>query len=119
VRYEHLSIISTFGLEEAVYTFAVYFSAFTILSVLIMKARFRKKMMIVSDKPAEVTAVLETELNRNVTAAPSALAGDERPQLICHIYRLEQRKVMDLVRDTDPDARVSITAEEAVNPRFR
>jgi uncharacterized membrane-anchored protein YitT (DUF2179 family) len=119
VRYEHLSIISTFGLEEAVYTFAIYFLAFTVLSVLVMKARFRKKVMIVSDKPAEVAAVLETELDRHVTEAPAVVDGDDRPQLICHIYRLEERKVMDLVRETDPDAVVSIITEETTSPRYR
>ncbi|MEI8377746.1 MAG: YitT family protein [bacterium] len=99
-----------FDWDHAMYSILAYFVIFKTIDVVLEGFDDSKAMLIVSDKPDEIAAIIMHELGRGVTFlhGQGAYSGIDRKIIYCIINRLEISKIRDVVVEHDSNAFITI-----------
>ena len=99
-----------FDWDKAMYSILAYFVIFKTIDVVVEGFDDSKAMLIVSDKPDEIAAIIMHELGRGVTFlhGQGAYSGIDRKIIYCIINRLEISKIRDVVVEHDENAFITI-----------
>lgn len=102
--------IGFFGLDKAIETLAaMYISAYTIKFIL-EGVNYKRTVLIITDKPVEVSEVINLSLHRGCTIleGKGAYTGQTRSILYAIISITQVAKMKMLLRHIDPDAFVNV-----------
>lgn len=99
-----------FDWDKAMYSILAFFVIFKTIDVVVEGFDDSKAMLIVSDKPDEIAAIIMHELGRGVTFlhGQGAYSGIDRKIIYCIINRLEISKIRDVVVEHDENAFITI-----------
>ena len=99
-----------FGWQIALYAFLVLFINGLASDYTLEGASSTRTVMIVTNAPHEISAMLMEQLHRGVTywEVTGGYTGDTRYLVLCTIYRPQVNRVKRLVADTDPSAFLTI-----------
>lgn len=100
-----------FGLESALYSVTTYYIAKVVIDVVQVGLESSKSVRIVSSCPREIGQAIQERLGRGVTYIHGTGGfSDESVEIInCIITRMEENKVLTIIREYDPNAFVIIT----------
>lgn len=100
-----------YGLESALYSAATYYIAKVMIDVIQVGLESSKSVQIISKNTREIGQALQDRLGRGVTYTPGTGGfSDEPVELIhCIITRMEENKVLTIVKEHDPHAFIVIT----------
>lgn len=100
-----------FGLESALYSMTTYYIAKIVIDVVQVGLESSKSVRIVAKHPREIGQAIQERLGRGVTYINGTGGFSNEPIEIinCIITRMEENKVLTIVREYDPDAFVTIT----------
>lgn len=111
-----------FSWDKAMYSLVAYFIAFKVMDTVIEGLDESKAVMIVSDKPDDITETLMARLGRGVTVlhGEGGYTKERKDVLYCVITRLEMAKLKSIVDEIDEDAFVTINdVHEVMGGRFK
>ncbi|MDQ7092256.1 YitT family protein [Desulfosporosinus sp. PR] len=99
-----------FGWNRAMYSLIAYFIAFKVIDLTIQGLDESKAVMIVSEKPDEISEALQARLGRGVTflEGRGGYSGEAKGVLYSVITRLEIAKLKAIIDEIDEDAFVTI-----------
>jgi uncharacterized membrane-anchored protein YitT (DUF2179 family) len=99
------------SIELALYGFLNLYLATRTIDLVIEGVSYTRAMLIVSSKPAEVSAAITSNLGRGATRlhATGAYTGQEREVLLAVMSKKEVPRARDIVRAIDPHAFLIIT----------
>lgn len=100
-----------YGLESALYSAATYYIAKIVIDVIQVGLESSKSVQIISKNTREIGQALQDRLGRGVTyTAGTGGFSNEPVELIhCIITRMEENKVLTIVKEHDPSAFIVIT----------
>lgn len=110
-----------FGWDKAMYSLVAYFVIAKMIDVVTKGLDETYAIMIVSNNPRELTAVLNTVI-RGVTLlhGEGGYTGDDKEIVYCVVNRLEVTKIKDIVLSIDEHAFVTINSvHDIVGGRFK
>lgn len=110
-----------FGWDKAMYSLVAYFVIAKMIDVVTKGLDETYAIMIVSNNPRELTAVLNTEI-RGVTLlhGEGGYTGDDKEIIYCVVNRLEVTRIKDIVLSMDEHAFVTINSvHDIVGGRFK
>lgn len=111
-----------FSWDKAMYSLVAYFIAFKVIDIVIEGLDESKAVMIVSDKPDEITETLMARLGRGVTVlhGEGGYTKERKYVLYCVITRLEMAKLKSIIDEIDDSAFVTINdVHEVMGGRFK
>lgn len=99
-----------FDADRAMYSILAYYVIYNAIDVVLEGLDDSKAMMVISDKPDEIAAIIMHELNRGVTFldGQGAYSGTKKKIIYCIVNRLELSKVRDAIAEHDKDAFITI-----------
>ena len=99
-----------FSWDKAMYSLVAYFVAYKVIDLTIEGLDETKGVMIVSEKPDEIAAILMARLGRGVTVLHGAggFTGEPKKVLYSVITRLEIAKLKAIVSEEDEEAFVTV-----------
>ncbi|WP_407307005.1 YitT family protein [Desulfosporosinus sp. SB140] len=99
-----------FGWDRAMYSLIAYFVAFKVIDLTIQGLDESKAVMIVSEKPDEISSALLARLGRGVTflEGKGGYSGQAKGVVYSVITRLEIAKLKSIIDEIDEDAFVTI-----------
>jgi len=99
-----------FDWDKAMYSILAFFIIFRTIDMVLEGFDDSKAMLIVSEKPDEIAAIIMHELGRGVTFlhGQGAYSGIDRKIIYCIINRLEISKIRDVVVEHDENAFITI-----------
>lgn len=99
-----------FNWDKAMYSILAYYVIFKTIDMVLEGFDDSKSMLIVTDKPDEIAAIIMHELGRGVTFlhGQGAYSGADRKIIYCIINRLELPKIRDVVIECDENAFMTI-----------
>ena len=109
-----------YELEMVIYgIIAIWFSAI-LTDIIILNAKTRRTVFIVTDKPMEIRDMLYKEVDRGVTyvSAQGAYTGITRTMVVCAMEKHEAYKIMDLIDPIDPDAFCYVTKTKEIIGKY-
>lgn len=100
-----------FGLESALYSATTYYIAKIVIDVVQVGLESSKSVRIVSQNSREIGQAIQDRLGRGVTYTEGTGGFSNEPLEIlnCIITRMEENKVLTIVREFDPTAFIVIT----------
>lgn len=100
-----------FGLDKALYTLISMYIAYKVLDVVQTGFSNKKNIVIVSDKPKEISDEIITQLNRGVTflEGMGAYSKESKQVIYCIIVSKEVVKVKNIINKIDPTAFLIVT----------
>ncbi len=126
IMFFNLFILTSAGLvftwDKAMYSLVAYFVAFKVIDVVIEGLDESKAVLIVSDKPDEITETLMARLGRGVTIlhGEGGYTKERKDVLYCVITRLEMAKLKSIVDEIDEGAFVTFNdVHEVMGGRFK
>lgn len=126
IMFFNLFILTSAGLvfswDKAMYSLVAYFIAFKVIDIVIEGLDESKAVMIVSDKPDEITETLMARLGRGVTVlhGEGGYTKERKDVLYCVITRLEMAKLKSIVDEIDEGAFVTFNdVHEVMGGRFK
>ncbi|MBP2664334.1 MAG: hypothetical protein H6Q71_2282 [Firmicutes bacterium] len=111
-----------FSWDKAMYSLVAYFVAFKVIDTVIEGLDESKAVMIVTDKPDEITETLMARLGRGVTVlhGSGGYTKERKDVLYCVITRLEMAKLKSIVDEIDEGAFVTFNdVHEVMGGQFR
>ncbi|CQR70931.1 hypothetical protein SOV_44430 [Sporomusa ovata DSM 2662] len=111
-----------FSWDKAMYSLVAYFVAFKVIDTVIEGLDESKAVMIVSDKPDEITETLMARLGRGVTVlhGEGGYTKERKDVLYCVITRLEMAKLKSIVDEVDENAFVTFNdVHEVMGGQFK
>jgi len=111
-----------FSWDKAMYSLVAYFVAFKVIDTVIEGLDESKAVLIVSDKPEEITETLMARLGRGVTVlhGEGGYTKERKDVLYCVITRLEMAKLKSIVDEVDENAFVTFNdVHEVMGGQFR
>ncbi|WP_094606953.1 hypothetical protein SPSIL_048020 [Sporomusa silvacetica DSM 10669] len=111
-----------FSWDKAMYSLVAYFVAFKVIDTVIEGLDESKAVMIVSDKPEEITETLMARLGRGVTVlhGEGGYTKERKDVLYCVITRLEMAKLKSIVDEVDENAFVTFNdVHEVMGGQFK
>ena len=111
-----------FGWEGAMYSILTYFIASKVIDVVIEGLNSSKSVRIISDDAGAIGNALIEKLDVSVTYLKGigGYSGQDKDLIYCVISRLEMSKMLEIIKDIDPKAFVSIVdVHETYGGRFR
>jgi uncharacterized membrane-anchored protein YitT (DUF2179 family) len=126
IMFFNLFILTSAGLvfswDKAMYSLVAYFVAFKVIDVVIEGLDESKAVMIVTDKPDDITETLMARLGRGVTVlhGSGGYTKERKDVLYCVITRLEMAKLKSIVDEIDEGAFVTFNdVHEVMGGRFK
>lgn len=100
-----------FGLESALYSAATYYIAKIVIDVVQVGLENSKSVRVVSSKSTEIGSVIQSRLGRGVTYTQGrgGFSNEEMEILNCVITRMEENKIVTIIKEIDPGAFVVIS----------
>lgn len=100
-----------FGLESALYSITTYYIAKVVIDVVQVGLESSKSVRIVSKCPREIGQAIQDRLGRGITYihGTGGFSNESIEIINCIITRMEESKVLTIIREYDPDAFVTIT----------
>ncbi len=111
-----------FGWESAMYSILTYFIASKVIDIVMEGLNSSKDVRIISDEAGTIGNALIEKLDISVTYLKGigGYSGQEKDLIYCVISRLEMPKMLDIIKEIDPKAFVSIVdVHETYGGRFR
>lgn len=111
-----------FGWENAMYSILAYFIASKVIDVVMEGMNSSKSVRIISDDAGLIGNALIDKLDISVTYLKGigGYTGQDKDLIYCVISRLEMPKMVDIVREIDPKAFISVVdVHETYGGRFR
>jgi uncharacterized membrane-anchored protein YitT (DUF2179 family) len=111
-----------FGWESAMYSILTYFIASKVIDVVMEGLNSSKSVRIISDDTAAIGNALIEKLDISVTYLQGigGYSGQEKDIIYCVITRLELPKMIEIIKEIDPKAFVSVVdVHETYGGRFR
>lgn len=100
-----------FSLESALYSATTYYIAKVVIDVVQVGMESSKSVQVISDSPREIGTAIQERLGRGVTYTHGTGGFSDEPLEIinCFITRMEENKVLTIIREYDPGAFVVIS----------
>ncbi|MCM1338215.1 MAG: YitT family protein [Muribaculaceae bacterium] len=111
-----------FGWESAMYSILTYFIASRVIDVVMEGLNSSKSVRIISDNTRAIGQALIEKLDISVTylKGVGGYSGLEKDIIYCVISRLELPKMIEITKEIDPNAFVSVVdVHETYGGRFR
>ncbi len=111
-----------FGWESAMYSILTYFIASKVIDIVMEGMNSSKSVRIISDNTREIGNALIEKLDISVTylKGVGGYSGLEKDIIYCVISRLELPKMIEIAKEIDPNAFVSVVdVHETYGGRFR
>ena len=111
-----------FSWDKAMYSLVAYFVAFKVIDTVIEGLDESKAVMIVTDKPDDITETLMARLGRGVTVlhGSGGYTKERKDVLYCVITRLEMAKLKSIVDEIDEGAFVTFNdVHEVMGGQFK
>ncbi len=111
-----------FGWESAMYSILTYFIASKVIDIVMEGLNSSKSVRIISDNTREIGSALIEKLDISVTYLKGigGYSGQEKDIIYCVISRLELPKMIEITKEIDPNAFVSVVdVHETYGGRFR
>ena len=108
--------ISIFGLDQAVLTLAAMFISSNVTSYVIEGMRYKRAVFIITKKDTDMAAAILAKIHRGVTVleARGAYTGQTKSMLYCVISKRQVAPLRQIVKDTDPQAFVTVAEASQV-----
>ena len=126
IMFFNLFILTSAGLvfswDKAMYSLVAYFVAFKVIDIVIEGLDESKAVMIVTDKPDDITETLMARLGRGVTVlhGSGGYTKERKDVLYCVITRLEMAKLKSIIDEIDEGAFVTFNdVHEVMGGRFK
>ena len=96
----------TYELEMVIYGVIAIWGSAVLTDILIINAKTRRTVFIITDKPIEIRDMLYEKTSRGVTfsEASGAYSGKNKMMVICTMDTRQSRKVSELINHVDPNA---------------
>lgn len=100
-----------FGLESALYSATTYYIAKIVIDVVQVGLENSKSVRVVSSKSTEIGTAIQSRLGRGVTYTQGrgGFSNEEMEILNCVITRMEENKIVTIIKEIDPGAFVVIS----------
>lgn len=100
-----------YSLESALYSALTYYIAKNVIDIIQVGLEKSKSVRIVSQKSVEIGDTIQSRLGRNVTYTPGrgGFSNEQSEILNCVINRMEENKLLTIVKDIDEGAFVVIS----------
>lgn len=111
-----------FGWESAMYSILTYFVASKVIDVVMEGLNSSKSVRIISDEAGMIGNALIEKLDISVTYLKGigGYSGQDKDIIYCVISRLELPKMIEIIKEIDPHAFVSVVdVHETYGGRFR
>ena len=111
-----------FSWDKAMYSLVAYYVAFKVIDIVIEGLDESKAVMIVTDKPDDITETLMARLGRGVTVlhGEGGYTKERKDVLYCVITRLEMAKLKSIVDEIDENAFVTFNdVHEVMGGQFK
>ncbi|MBD5401674.1 YitT family protein [bacterium] len=111
-----------FGWESAMYSIMTYFIASKVIDIVMEGMNSSKSVRIISDESCAIGQALIEKLDISVTYLQGigGYTGQDKDLIYCVISRLELPKMLDIIKEIDPKAFVSVVdVHEVYGGRFR
>jgi len=111
-----------FGWESAMYSMLTYFIASKVIDIVMEGMNSSKSVRIISDDAGSIGNALIDKLDISVTYLKGigGYSGQDKDLIYCVISRLEIPKMLDIVKEIDPKAFVSVVdVHETYGGRLR
>lgn len=118
----YLAAGKVFGWESAMYSILTYFIASKVIDTVMEGLNSSKSVRIISDEAGIIGNALIEKLDISVTYLKGigGYSGQDKDLIYCVISRLEMPKMLDIIKDIDPKAFVSVVdVHETYGGRFR
>lgn len=109
-----------YQLEHVVYgSIGVFIQAF-VIDFIVMSARIRRTVYVITDKPLLIKELIYNELDRGVTfsSVVGAYTNIERTMVICTMDKNEAYKITDLIAKLEPNAFTFVTSCKEVRGEY-
>lgn len=95
-----------YELEMVIYGCITVWLSAILVDIIVLNAKTRRTVFIVTDKPIEIRDMLYEKTSRGVTFsdATGAYSGKEKSLVICTMDTNQSRKVSELINHIDPNA---------------
>lgn len=111
-----------FGWESAMYSIMTYFIASKVIDTVMEGMNSSKSVRIISDEAGSIGNALIDRLDISVTYLKGigGYSGQDKDLIYCVISRLEMPKMLEIIKEIDPKAFVSVVdVHETYGGRFR
>lgn len=111
-----------FGWESAMYSIMTYFIASKVIDIVMEGLNSSKSVRIISDEATAIGQALIEKLDISVTYLQGigGYTGQDKDLIYCVISRLELPKMLEIIKEIDPKAFVSVVdVHEVYGGRFR
>ncbi|NMO98023.1 YitT family protein [Paenibacillus lemnae] len=100
-----------YGLESALYSALTYYIAKNVIDIIQVGLEKSKSVQVVSNKSVEIGDTIQSRLGRNVTYTPGrgGFSNEKSEILNCVINRMEENKLLSIIKDIDESAFVVIS----------
>ena len=100
-----------FGLESALYSATTYYIAKVVIDVVQVGLESSKSVRVITKHPREIGQAIQDRLGRGITYThgTSGFSEESIEILNCIITRMEENKVLTIIREYDPTAFVVIS----------
>ena len=100
-----------YDLEAALYSALTYYIAKTVIDIVQVGLEKSKQVKIISKNSQEVGDAIQSRLGRSITysASRGGFSSEEFDMITCIINRMEETKLLDIVKDKDPSAFIVIS----------
>lgn len=118
----YLAAGKVFSWESAMYSILTYFIASKVIDTVMEGLNSSKSVRIISDEAGIIGDALIEKLDISVTYLKGigGYSGQDKDLIYCVISRLEMPKMLDIIKDIDPNAFVSVVdVHETYGGRFR
>lgn len=118
----YLAAGKVFGWESAMYSIITYFIASKVIDIVMEGLNSSKSVRIISDDAGTIGNALIEKLDISVTYLKGigGYSGQDKDLIYCVITRLELPKMIEIIKEIDPRAFVSVVdVHEAYGGRFR
>lgn len=111
-----------FGLENALYSALTYYIAKTVIDIIQTGLEKSKSVRVVSPHTEQIGSAIQSRLGRGVTYSQGrgGFSDEETDILNCIINRMEENKLLEIIKEFDPNAFVVISdVTEVLGGSFR
>ena len=118
----YLAAGKVFSWESAMYSIMTYFIASKVIDMVMEGLNSSKSVRIISDEATAIGQALIEKLDISVTYLQGigGYTGQDKDLIYCVIYRLELPKMLDIIKEIDSNAFVSVVdVHEVYGGRFK
>lgn len=100
-----------YNLESALYSALTYYIAKTVIDIVQVGLEKSKSVQIISKNSKDIGDAIQARLGRSITytTGRGGFSNDETEIITCVINRMEETKMLDIIREHDPGAFVVVS----------